>query len=141
MAILEITPYLNFDGTATQAIALYERALGAKTEHITRFGDMPAGATLDEAGKKRVMHALLRVGEALIMISDTPPDMSLTPGDNIHVLLEFDNEPEMAAKFQALSEGGTVTMPLQDTFWGARFGMFTDTYGIRWMFNHTRPVE
>lgn len=141
MAILELNPYLNFDGTATQAIALYERVLGAKTEHMTRFGDMPAGAMLDEAGKQRVMHALLKLGEALIMISDTPPGMTLTLGNNIHITLEFDDESEMSVKFQALSEGGEVTMPLQDTFWGARFGMLTDPYGIKWMFNHTRPLE
>jgi PhnB protein len=74
MAIQQLNPYLNFDGTAEKAIALYERALGAKTEALQRFGDIPGEAPPPGAAQ-RVMHALLRVGPGVIMISDTPPGM------------------------------------------------------------------
>ena len=137
MAIQQLNPYLNFNGDAQQAIALYARALGARTEHLQRFGDVP-GTPPDSASRDRVIHALLRIGEAVIMISDAMRDQPVAIGSNVHVCLDFDDEDDMARRFDALSQGGEVTMPLQDTFWGARFGMLTDAFGIPWMFNHTR---
>lgn len=136
MAIQQLNPYLNFDGTAEKAIALYERALGAKTESLQRFGDVP-GQPPSPATAQRVMHALLRIGPGTLMISDTPPGMPVALGSNVHVCLDFDDPAEMAQRFDALAAGGEIAMPLQDTFWGARFGMLTDAHGIRWMFNCT----
>jgi PhnB protein len=135
MAIKQINPYLNFNGDAAKAIQLYESALGAKPLHVSRFGDMPGGDVPPEA-KDRVLHATLGFGEAgVIMLSDTQPGMQHTPGTNNYVCLDFDDADEMAKKFDALSAGGSVIMPLNDTFWGAKFGMLLDAYGIRWMFN------
>ena len=134
MAINQVNPYLNFDGTADRAIKLYERALGAKVEHLQRFSDIP-GAKPDPQNGQRVMHASLRIGAGSIMISDTQPGMAFTAGNNVHVCLDFSDLGEMAGKFDALAAGGKVSMPLQDTFWGARFGMLTDAFGIHWMFN------
>jgi PhnB protein len=134
MAIKKLNPYLNFDGTADQAIKLYEKALGAKTENVMRFGDMPDAKSSPEH-KDRVMHALLHLGEGIIMISDTMPGHPSQVGTNVHVTLDFDDPVDMARRFEALSSGGKITMPLNDTFWGARFGMLTDAYGINWMFN------
>ncbi|HVZ34498.1 MAG TPA: VOC family protein [Polyangiaceae bacterium] len=138
MAIKQLNPYLNFDGTAGKAIELYESALGAKAEGLQRFGDMPGGKVAPE-NKERVMHALLRIGAGVIMISDTQPGLPFTAGGNVHVCLDFDDAAEMTKKFEALSAGGKVTMPLQDTFWGAKFGMLTDAYGVQWMFNCNHP--
>jgi PhnB protein len=135
MAIRQINPYLNFDGDAAKAAKLYESALGAKVEHISRFGDMP-GSDAKPENKDRVLHATLSFGEAgVIMMSDTQPGMPFTPGNNNYVSLNCDDEADMAKKFDALAAGGTVLMPLNDTFWGARFGMLLDAHGIRWMFN------
>ncbi len=136
MSITQLNPYLNFDGTAGQAIALYERALGAKTENVMRFGDAPG---MENAGDKkdRVMHATLQVGSGVIMISDTMHGEPATPGANVHVCLNFDDPDDMTTKFNALAAGGSVTMPVQDTFWGAKFGTLTDAFGIHWMFNST----
>ena len=134
MAIKQLNPYLYFDGTAAKAIALYERALGAKTESRMRLGDAPGGPTSGEAAE-RVMHAVLRLGGGTIMLSDSMPRTPLVVGGNSQVCLDFDDAAEMQRAFDALSEGGSVTMPLQDTFWGARFGTLTDAFGIRWMFN------
>ena len=125
MAIKTVTPYLNFDGAARDAITLYEKALGAKSEGVMPFDTDP----------NRVMHATLKLGAGQVMISDVQPGMKLAQGSNAHVTLDYDNADEMKRAFATLGEGGKVTMPLQDTFWGATFGMLTDRYGINWMFN------
>lgn len=134
MAIKQINPYLNYDGDAAQAIALYERALGAKVESLSRFADMP-GSDAPAAAKDRVMHAVLRLGDGVIMLSDIHPGMRHVPGSNQYVCLELDDVADMAQKFDALAAGGKVSMPLADTFWGARFGMLVDAHGIQWMFS------
>lgn len=134
MAIKELNPYLNFNGTAVQAIQLYERALGAKVEHVQRYGEVP-GMSVEPQNKDRVMHAALRVGGGMLMLADAPPSMPVPSESNTHVTLHFEDTRELDKAFEALSAGGQVTMPVQDTFWGARFGMLTDKFGIRWMFN------
>lgn len=134
MPIRKLNPYLNFNGTAAKAIKLYETALGAKAENVMPWTDVPGQAPNPET-KDRLMHAVLRIGEGVVMLSDSRPDAPVTVGSNVHVTLDFDDAAEMARKFDALAVGGKVTMPLQDTFWGAKFGMLTDAYGVAWMFN------
>lgn len=134
MSIKSASPYLNFNGTAAKAIKLYERALGAKTETIMPFSEAPGMDKTPEL-KDRVMHASLRIDDAVIMMSDTMPDRPASAGGNVHVSLTWDDVADMTKKFNALAEGGKVTMPLQDAFWGAKFGMLTDAFGINWMFN------
>lgn len=135
MAIKQINPYLNFDGDAEKAVRLYESALGAKVEHISRFGEMP-GSTATPETKDRVMHSTLRLDSGgVIMISDIQPGMPHSPGTNVYVCLDFDDAADMGKKFDALAVGGKVLMALNDTFWGARFGMLKDAYGVQWMFN------
>jgi PhnB protein len=134
MAIKTLSPYFNFQGNAEKAIRHYEAALGAKADNIMRFGDMPGGDTPPDV-KNRVMHCVLRLGTQVMMVSDVRPGEQIAPGGPVHISLDFDDEADMARKFEALAAGGKVTMPLADTFWGARFGMLTDAYGIQWMFN------
>jgi PhnB protein len=134
MPIKSLSPYLNFNGNAGQAIKHYESALGAKADNIMRFGEM-AGPDAPQEIKDRVMHCVLRIGPGVLMISDGRPGTQVPPGGNSHVNLDFDNLDEMGKAFQALSAGGEVTMPLADMFWGARWGTLTDAYGIQWMFN------
>jgi PhnB protein len=134
MAIKKLNPYLNFNGTAEKAIKLYESALGAKTDRIMRFSDV-AEMNVAPEHKNRVMHAALFIGEGVIMVSDCQPDQPFTTGDSVHVSLDFDAAADMSKKFDALSAGGKVIMPVQDMFWGAKFGMLKDAYGISWLFN------
>ena len=135
MAIKQINPYLNFNGTADKAVQLYQSALGAKVQNIMRFGDAATNMPVAPADKNRVMHAVLDLGPSVIMLSDTMPNAPVGTDGNVHITLDFEDADEMATKFDALATGGKVTMPLQNTFWGARFGMLTDAYGIHWMFN------
>ena len=134
MAIRKLTPYLNFNGTAAKAIKLYETALGAKVENVMPWSDMPGQPPSPET-KDWIMHAVLRIGEGVLMLSDSQPGVPVTIGSNVHVTLDFDDAADMARSFDALAAGGKVTMPLQDTFWGAKFGMLTDVHGVCWMFN------
>ena len=132
MAITMLTPYLVFDGTAAQAIALYEKALGARTERLMHAGDIP-GEKVPEAAKHRIVHAFLRVGDAALMVMDGHGDKPVAKDTNVIVSLTSTDLAETTRAFDALAQGGQVTMPLHDAFWGAKFGMLTDAFGIRWM--------
>lgn len=134
MAIKSVNPYLNFGGTAEKAIKFYESALGAKADNLMRFGDAQGMDTPPEH-KDRVMHCVLRLGAGVVMASDSPPGAPAPSGNNIAVSTDWDDAADMEKRFQAMAVGGKVTMPLQDTFWGARFGMLTDQFGVNWMFN------
>lgn len=134
MAIKGLNPYLNFDGSAEQAIALYQRALGATVEVVSRFSEVP-GMKVEPEHMNRVMHAALRVGGGTIMLSDSMPGQAGPAHSNMHVMLDCDDAADMATKFEALAQGGKVAFAIHETFWGAKFGMLTDSYGIQWMFN------
>ena len=135
MSITGLNPYLNFDGTADKAIALYEGAFGTKAESVMRYGDAP-GAEIPPDLRDRVMHATLDIGGSKLMISDAHPGEVVSSSNAVHVAVHFSGDlDDVERKFKALAEGGQVTMPLTDTFWGARFGTLTDAFGIRWMFN------
>lgn len=133
MPVTKLNPYILFNGTAEKAIKLYESALGAKTEGLSRFGDAPGACPTEH--KTLIMHAALHIGEDMVMVSDTPPDRPVAVEGNVHITLHFTEVADMAKAFDALAAGGKVAMPLQDMFWGARFGMLTDAYGVRWMLN------
>jgi PhnB protein len=123
-----IQPYLNFDGTTRDAMTFYQQCLGGKLD-LQTFADAHQG---DSDG---VMHAKLESGPLVIMASDRMKEHPFTQGSNVHLNIDCETVEEIDRLFKALGAGGTVTMPLQDTFWGARFGMLTDKYGIQWMFN------
>lgn len=133
MSIQTATPYFLFNGKTEQAIALYQRALGASTEMLQRFGDMDHSCP--DAMKDRVMHAALRVGNALLMMSDGPNDAPAGDGGKVSVALDIDDADEARRGFDALAASGKVVQPLMDAPWGALFGVVQDEFGISWMFN------
>lgn len=133
-----VSAYLNFNGNASEAIALYQRALGAQITFIQRFGDTPEISAPEETAD-RVMHATLSIGSSSLMISDAMPGDAVTPGTNTHVCLQYPDLADVDAQFAAMSDGARVLMPLDNTFWGARFGMLVDRFGISWMFNAELP--
>jgi PhnB protein len=134
MAIKKLNPYLNFNGSAAKAIKLYEKALDAKADNVMPWPS-PEGQAPTPETKDRIMHAVLHIGDGVVMVSDSQPGQPVTAGSNMHVTLDFDDAADMARRFDALSAGGKITMPLQDTFWGAKFGMLVDAHGVSWMFN------
>lgn len=134
MPVKQLNPYLNFNGTTAKAIAFYEKALGAKADNVQRYGDVP-GTDVKPEDKDRIMHAVLRIGAGTVMLSDGPPGRPVPTESNVWITLDYDDAAEMAKQFDALAAGGQVVMALQDTFWGAKFGMLTDAFKINWMFN------
>ena len=140
-----VSSYLNFPGNTEEAMTFYTKVfqtdfLGGK---IQRFGDIPAQKgmpPLSETDKKLVLHAEIEIlGGHIIMATDAPESMGfvVSQGNNMHINLEPDNRIETKRLFDALSEGGKITMPLEDMFWGDYYGSCTDRYGINWMFNCT----
>lgn len=134
--IEEATPFLNFGGDCHQAIALYQKALGA--EVVDRRGWDPAmfeGGQVPEAMKDGVMYARLLLGKAPLEMSDVPTPMKVRPGTNLSVNLHFSDPDELDRRFELLSEGGTIEMAPETMFWGGRFAKLVDRFGISWMFH------
>src|SRR5262245_12512033 len=127
-----INPYLNFDGNTREAMEFYARVLGAQLE-IQSFADV--GMADKPELKDRTMHASLKKGDVVIMASDTMPGMNFVPGNNVWININCESDEEIERLFKALGEGGSVVMPLADQFWGAKFGMLNDKYGMHWMLN------
>jgi len=138
-----ITTYLNFPGKTEEAFMYYKTIFKGEFTGVglRRFGDieMPDEIPpLSDADKKLIIHAELTIlGGHVLMATDSPESMGfkLETGNNMHINIEPETKEETKRLFDALSEGGQVTMPLQDMFWGAYFGTCTDKYGINWMFN------
>jgi uncharacterized glyoxalase superfamily protein PhnB/uncharacterized protein YndB with AHSA1/START domain len=142
-----VSTYLNFPGNTEEAFNFYKSIFGGKFggDGLQRFGDLPpieGQPPMTEEHKKLIIHAELQItGGHYIMATDAPESMGFTviKGNNMHINLEPDTRKETKRLFEALSKDGTVTMELQDMFWGAYFGSCTDKYGINWMVNCTEP--
>ena len=141
---VRVSTYVNFPGNTEEAFNFYRTVF--KTEFVNgiqRFGEMPAEPgqpPLAENVKKMVLHAELPlIGGHILMGTDAPKEMgfTVTNGNNMHISLEPESREEATRIFNELSAGGTISMPLQDMFWGAYFGSFSDKYGINWMVNHS----
>ena len=129
-----IIPYLTFNGNASEALEFYCKALNGEVVFKQTFGESPMESS--ESQKDRIIHATFKSGDLNFMVSDGMPDQPVTSGTNLSLSLNFNDLDEINKTFSSLSEGGKVTMELQDTYWGAKFGMLTDKYGFNWMFNH-----
>jgi PhnB protein len=130
--------YLNFDGNACEAMTFYQKCLDADL-FLQTFKDAKVPAP--QGAEDRIVHARLQKGSAVLMASDTLPGMPFTPGNNFSISIECGSILELDTLFKAFSDGGKITMAVQDTFWGARFGMITDKFGVSWMFNCELPKE
>ena len=124
-------PYLNFDGKTREAMAFYQQCLGGQLD-IQTYADTHAAKPGSE---DRVIHARLSNGSAVLMASDSPVGMAVKHGNGVYVNVDCDSVEEIERIFKAMSVGANVTAPLADQFWGARFGMLTDKFGLNWMFN------
>jgi PhnB protein len=129
-----IIPYLNFNGNAAEALDFYSKALNGQVEFSQTYGESPVESS--ESQKSKIMHASFKAGDLRFLVSDAMEGQQVSGGDNVSLSLNFNDVEELNKTFNALSEGAKITMELQDTFWGARFGMLTDKYGFNWMFNH-----
>ena len=131
----KLNPYISFDGKAKEAIEFYKNVFGGNLTLSTfKEGGMP----VDPSVADRIMHAMLIAENGMtLMVSDTPPGMPYNPGNNIGISLSGDNEEELKGYWNKLSDGATITVPLDKAPWGDTFGMVTDKFGIGWLVNIT----
>ena len=132
---MPIDPYLFFEGRCEEAVEFYRKALGAKVEMMMRYKDSPEPpppGMVPPGSENKVMHASLRIGDAVVMASDG--NCSGKPKfDGIMLSITAKNVAEVDRYFNALADGGQVQMPLAKTFWSPRFGMVADRFGVGWM--------
>lgn len=131
---MQLNPHLHFNGHCEEAFTFYQQCLGGNIQTMMTYGDSPMADQTPPDWRDKIIHATLMVGETALMGADVPRDQYETPrGFSVTIQL---NEPAEAERiFRELSESGTVTMPLVQTFWAARFGMVVDRFGIPWMIN------
>src|SRR6266403_341289 len=125
-----LNPYLGFKDNAKEAMEFYKTVFGGTLE-IHTFKEY--NASVDPSEDDKVMHSMLEADNGItFMASDTPNSMEYRPGATMSMSLSGDNQAELSAYFEKLSNGGTVTMPLDDAPWGDKFGMVTDKFGVQW---------
>jgi len=134
-----LNPYLNFRGNAREAMEFYKGVFGGELT-ISTFAEFHASSDPSEA--ELVMHADLEgPGGIRLMGADVPNRMEFQPGTNFSVSLSGESEAELRGYFERLSDGGSVSMPLEKAAWGDTFGMCTDKFGTRWLVNISTPQE
>ncbi len=132
---VQLNPYLSFRDNARQALGFYQSVFGGELTTST-FAEFHASDDPAEADK--VMHGQLTApGGLVLMASDTPNRMDYTPGNNFSVSLSGDDEGTLRGYWDKLSDGATITMPLNKAPWGDVFGMCTDRFGVQWLVNIT----
>lgn len=136
---MKMNPYLAFDGNCKEAFEFYAKCLNGKIEVMMRQADTPIADQLKPEESQRIMHACMTFGDNVLMAGDSPIGQHRQPS-GISVALHIDDPEEAERKFNALSAGGNVHMPLQPTFWAQKFGMFTDRFGTPWMINCAIPM-
>jgi PhnB protein len=134
---MQLNPYLSFDGRCEAAFRFYEKALGGKIVALVTYGETPMKDQMPAEQHGRIAHTRLTVGDQVLMGGDSPPQQ-YQPPKGMTLMLGVDDPAEAERVFKALSEGGTVTMPIAETFWAQRFGMLVDQFGIPWMVNCER---
>ena len=133
--------YLTFNGNCEEAFNFYKSIFGGDFGYVGRFKDMPpheGSKPIPKALGDKIMHISLPISkETSLMASDVGGEWSdnYNPGNNFTISVNTDNTDEATRIFNALADGGKITMPLDKTFWESYFGMLTDKFGINWMIN------
>ena len=127
----QLNPYLQFDGTAREAMQRYQDIFGGTLE-MTTFGEFGMAGPAEQL----IMHATLRTPDGFVLMgSDTAPGMAYTPAGNVALSLSGDDQAALRGFWELLSDGGEVQLKLERQMWGDLFGQCTDRFGIRWMVN------
>lgn len=125
--------YLFFDGNCGEAMRFYEKTLGGKIEMSMTYGESPDPQHGAAGSKDRIMHTSLLIDGRRLMASDTPPGQPSKGMHGFALSVSYPTAEEARRVFDALSAGGTATMPFGKTFWTEGFGMLTDKFGTPWM--------
>ena len=136
---MQVSPHLHFNGDCEAALKFYEQTLGARITFMMPFEGSPAAGEVPETWQSKILHASIKIGDNMVTAADAPPGYFHKPQG---FSLTIGTQDSIAADrlFKALSQGGSVQMPMQETFWAARFGMLTDRFAIHWMINCPKSV-
>lgn len=139
--MLRLNPYLNFTGQTEEAFTFYKSVFGGAFPMVMRFKDTPEASKVAANEQNQIMHMALPVGDNMLMGTDALESMGhkLTMGNNFALSISTDSREEADKIFTGLSAGGKVTVPMQQQFWGAYFGMLNDKFGVQWMVSHDQP--
>lgn len=130
--MIGVKPYISFNGNCAEAVKFYIETLGGEVLYSQTYGESPMKGMGPD---NNIMHCTVKIGDTHIMACDNPEGQPASAGSNISLALGTNDVEGAVAMFEAMAAGGTVTMPIQETFWAERFGMLTDRFGINWMFN------
>lgn len=133
----KINAYVNFNGKCREAMTFYKECLGGGELKMMTVAESPVASQLPSDMKEQVMHSTLEKDGLTLVGSDMGPGKYVS-GNNIALFIDCSSEEEIDNLFSKLSTGGEITDTLKDQFWGGKFGIVTDKYGIRWMFNFDR---
>ena len=135
---MTLNTYLFFNGNCREAFEFYRSVFGGEFVTLQTFGDGPADMQIPDGEHARIMHVSYPIGTSILMGSDVPSTSGhpVNTGNNFSISYLSSGREETDGLFAKLSEGGNVTMPLTDTFWGAYFGSCTDKFGINWQLNY-----
>jgi PhnB protein len=137
---MKMNPYLTFDGNCEEAFKTYAKILGGKIEAMLTFDSRSeAECPVPDDWKKKILHVCLSFGDNVLMASDAPPGASVKM-QGMSVALHPKEPAEAERLFDALADGGQVTMPLGETFWAQKFGLLVDRFGTPWMINCSKPM-
>lgn len=134
---MSLTIYLHFNGNCREVFEFYRSIFGGEFDMISTFREGPEGMPLPEDVLDQVMHVSYPIGSSMLMGSDVPEQFAPPPVQGSNFSISYQPESKEAADelFAKLSDGGTVTMPMEDQFWGAYFGSCIDKFGISWQLN------
>ena len=135
-----INPYLTFNGNCEEAFNFYKSVFGGEFPYMGRFKEMPPDPaySVSEEDAEKIMHVSLPIGEGSVLMGSDSSEAfghNEVKGNNFSISINTKEEAEATRLFNELSAGGSIKMPMNKTFWGAYFGMFTDKFGIHWMVN------
>jgi PhnB protein len=136
---MQLNPYLTFNGQCEEAFKFYEQCLGGKIQGMSTHARPQVKEQVPPEWRNKILHATLIVGGDVLMGSDAPPERYEEP-KGIYVTLMIKDPAEADRIFHALAENGKVQMPIQETFWAARFGLVVDRFAIPWMINCLKAV-
>lgn len=134
---MRMNTYVNFRGKCAEAFHYYERHLGAKVGMMMTHAQSPNQSSVGSEWKDAVLHARISIGDTELMAADIP---NAEPMRSAYLTLRTDSNIEAERVFAALSDGGRVLMPIEETFFAFRFGQLQDRFGINWMILHERPL-
>ncbi|MCG8394393.1 MAG: VOC family protein [Pseudomonadales bacterium] len=139
MSEVRLNPYLNFQGNCREAFEFYARVLKAEIAFLITMGETPMAGDVPPESHDNICHVCLQGDGLVLMGSDCPPEVYEKPQGTI-INVQADTPERAEEIFAALSEGGDIRMPMEETFWAKRFGMCSDRFGVPWMVNCDKPM-